>query len=188
MNIQNMNIVNHEINELHNNTENTNSNNELHKNTEKINCNDEKINLTNEEIINEYNNLCTLIYVAISKINANIDHGKNYGIISNKISENFIKLFEYDITYIYTYNSESNVIINRINVLKQHYNLLQNILEKQRMCFIVNYFCNTDTKSAFPTYLIPLLKSKYIKLYSNIIFQNISSKIYFKNYELIELN
>jgi len=188
MTIQNMNSENDESNELYKNTEKTNCNNELYKNTEKINGNDEEINLTNEEIINEYNKLCTLIYVTISKINANIDHGENYGICSKKISENLIVLFEYDITYIYTYNSEVNVIINRIKVLKQHFNLLHNILEKQRMCFIVNYFCNTDTKSAFPTYLIPLLKAKYIKLYSNIIFQNISSKIYFKNYELIEVN
>lgn len=137
-------------------------------------------------ILNNYNDLCTSIYVVISKINANIEHGKNYGIISNKISENLIKLFEYDLSY--NHDSYLDIINNKNTELKKHLHLLNNILEKQRMCFVVNYFCNTNTKTAFPKYLLPLLKRKYIKLYGNIIFQTISSKIYFQNYDLVELN
>ena len=48
-------------------------------------------------------------------------------------------------------------------------NYLADILEKQRMHFLVNYFCSSDTSEAFPKYIIPLLKSKYHKLYVNLI-------------------
>lgn len=144
-------------------------------------------NNNNDQIINYYNDLCISIYIAISKINANIQHGQKYGILSNKIPENFITLFEYnivnhkDITF-------SNIIHNRNKQLKNNLSVLNNILEKQRMCFVVNYFCDNKTKSAFPKYLIPILKKKYIKLYSNIIFESFYSEIYFINYDLIDHN
>lgn len=135
------------------------------------------------QIINYYNDLCISTYIIVSKINANIEHGVNYGIISNKISENTIQLFEYDI--ICDHTSSMKVIKRRITKLQTDLHLLQNILEKQRMCFVVNYFCSNNTKNAFPKYLLPTLKNKYVKLY-NVIFDNNSSKIYFKNGNLIE--
>lgn len=136
------------------------------------------------QIINYYNDLCVSTYIIISKINANIEHGVNYGIISNKISENTISLFEYDT--ICNHTSSMKVIKRRITKLQTDLHVLQNILEKQRMCFVVNYFCSNNTKNAFPKYLLPTLKNKYGKLYNHVILNNNSSKVYFKNGNLIE--
>ena len=91
-------------------------------------------------------------------------------------------------TYIIISKINANIEhgVRRITKLQADLLVLQNILEKQRMCFVVNYFCSNNTKNAFPKYLLPTLKNKYGKLYNHVILNNNSSKVYFKNGNLIE--
>lgn len=115
-------------------------------------------------LIIDYDDLRIQYHVLISKLNANSEHGKNYGLKCSLIDSDIL---DFEPLNEYLENIESMKC--RIKELKRIVNYLAVILEKQRMHFLVNYFCSSDTSEAFPKYIIPLLKSKYHKLYVNLI-------------------
>tara|TARA_Y100000748_G_C15500608_1_gene489905 strand:- start:1646 stop:2230 length:585 start_codon:yes stop_codon:yes gene_type:complete len=115
-------------------------------------------------LIIDYDDLRIQYHVLISKLNANSEHGKNYGLKCSLIDSDIL---DFEPLNEYLENIESMKC--RIKELNRIVNYLAGILEKQRMHFLVNYFCSSDTSEAFPKYIIPLLKSKYHKLYVNLI-------------------
>lgn len=117
-----------------------------------------------KELILKYDDLRIQYYVLISKLNANSEHGKDYGLKCSLINSDIL-----DFEPLNEYLEDIESMKCRIKELKRIIDYLADILEKQRMHFLVNYFCSSDTSEAFPKYIIPLLKSKYHKLYVNLI-------------------
>lgn len=123
------------------------------------------------KLIEDYDNLRIKYHVLVSKLNANTSHGFNYGLKCKLIDSN---LLDFSPLNEYLENNES--LIYKISELEKIIEYLSDNLERQRMHFLVNYFCSSDTSEAFPKYLIPVLKSKYPKLYVNYLCNVCSSE------------
>ena len=122
--------------------------------------------LKENELSDLYDEMMCEYLVIISKIKANSIHGLKYGLKQFIIDDDDENEFDFE---------KEDKLINteyyRSKIIKLESNLrfLTGVLEEQRMYFLVKSFCSVGQSNSFPSYVKPLIKSKYPKLYMYLL-------------------